>query len=118
MQARKERCKILCQSQKGSPIIGLVGDRLQLRAKCLFALDCQVRCMTRLTKTRFVGILRDEQQISASRPDQATPYKAGSCNWALLGDPIRQARCTYRAHASIDNGMCPSDQQLWPIQYT
>ena len=37
-QTGKERGKILCQAQKGSPIIGLVGDCLQLRTKHLFAL--------------------------------------------------------------------------------
>jgi hypothetical protein len=36
--AGKERGKILRQPQKGSPIIGLVGDCLQLRTKHLFAL--------------------------------------------------------------------------------
>jgi hypothetical protein len=37
-QAGKERGKILGQPQKGSPIIGLIGDCLQLRTKHLFAL--------------------------------------------------------------------------------
>ncbi len=37
-QAGKERVKILRQPQKGSPIVGLVGDCLQLGTKCLFTL--------------------------------------------------------------------------------
>jgi hypothetical protein len=37
-QTGKERGKILRQPQKGSPVIGLVGDCLQLRTKRLFAL--------------------------------------------------------------------------------
>ena len=37
-QSGKERGKILGQPQKGSPIIGLIGDCLQLRTKHLFAL--------------------------------------------------------------------------------
>jgi hypothetical protein len=38
MQAGKKRGKILRQPQKCSPIIGLVGDCLQLSAERLFAL--------------------------------------------------------------------------------
>ena len=74
--------------------------------------------MTGLIKTRSVGFLLDEQQTSASRPDQATLNKAGSRNRAPLGYPIQQAPCADRANASIDNGMCSSDQQPWPIQNT
>ena len=37
-QTGKERGKILGQPQKGSPIICLIGDCLQLRTKHLFAL--------------------------------------------------------------------------------
>jgi len=74
--------------------------------------------MSGLIKTRSAGILRDEQPISASCPDQTSLHKAGSSTWAPLGNPIPQASCTDRANASIDNGMCSSDQQLWHIQYT
>ena len=74
--------------------------------------------MTGLIKTRSVGILRDKQQTSASCPDQTTLQKAGSCNWAQLGYPIQQVPCANKANGSIDNGMCSSDQQPWPIQIT
>lgn len=74
--------------------------------------------MTGLIKTRSLGILRDEQQTSASRPDQATLHKARNCNTAPLGYPIQQALCADRANASIDNGICSSHQQPWPIQIT
>jgi hypothetical protein len=37
-QTSKERVKILRQPQKGGPIIGLIGDCLQLRTERLFAL--------------------------------------------------------------------------------
>ena len=74
--------------------------------------------MSGLIKTRSAGILRDEQPISASCPDQTSLHKAGSSTWAPLGDPIPQAPCTARANASIDNAMCSSDQQPWHIQNT
>jgi hypothetical protein len=74
--------------------------------------------MSGLIKTRSAGILRDEQPISASCPDQTSLHKAGSSTWAPLGSPIPQAPCIARANASIDNAMCSSHQQPWHIQNT
>ena len=64
-QTGKERGKILRQPQKGSPIIGLVGDCLQLRTKRLFALAQPGHTLTQLLDRHECFLVGTEKAFDA-----------------------------------------------------
>jgi len=74
--------------------------------------DCQVCCMTGLIKTRSVGILRDEQPMSASCPDppctslEVAPGRRSATRFRKPHAPtgLTQASITACAHRTSSRG--------------
>ena len=88
-QASKECCEGFCQAQECSPIVGLVGDRLQLSTECLLALTQHRHALTQLL---------DRQESFLIGIEKSFDTFANMCQFSLqtlltFSGWIRGARC-------------------------